>query len=177
MASSLWFLIKSKNIGWTSSFLPFVNIVFKIFFFMFYILNAVSLLSSPPCFCHLPSIPPPFLFRTGQASQGYQTNMTCQVAISLGPSPCIEAEWGNPVGEKGAQCSQKHHKDRSLPQAHSKEPHKKTKLYNYNIYAKGLDHTSADFLITDWVSVSPMSPGKLILWNIFLWCPWPLLLQ
>ena len=44
-----------------------------------------------------PLHPSPFPFRKGQASQGQQPSMDCQVAIRLGTSPHIKAGQGNPV--------------------------------------------------------------------------------
>lgn len=75
----------------------------------FYILmacpSALSPILTPPVFCSTTSTPPFFLFRKGQASNGYQLNMTYQISANLGTSTCIKAgkaaHYGtkNPEGE------------------------------------------------------------------------------
>ena len=71
-------------------------------------------LSLPPFLVVPPSPPPssrpPFLFRKGEASHGYQPALAYQVAVRPGASSPIVARQGSPVrdkGPKGRQWSQR----------------------------------------------------------------------
>lgn len=62
---------------------------------------------------------------------------------------------------------------RDSPWSLCQESYKKTKPCNWNTCAEGPRQFIASSLIGSSVSVSPISPGQLILCD-FLWCPWTL---
>jgi hypothetical protein len=47
-----------------------------------------------------------FLFRKGQTTHGYQSNVTYHVEVRLGTSPFIKSRQGNPGGRKGLKIRQ-----------------------------------------------------------------------
>ena len=51
------------------------------------------------------SIPPPFLYRKGKASYGYEPAMVYKVAVRLGTFSSIMAGWSNLIGEKNLQSN------------------------------------------------------------------------
>ena len=105
-------------------------------FFNFNFIYFTSRLQFP---LNAPLLPTPlFLFRKWQDSQGYQPNMSYQVAIRLGTSPHIKAGQGNPVGGKGSQEQAKESETPPLPLLGVPQEHQATQ---HNIYAEDLGQT------------------------------------
>lgn len=122
-------------------------------FLIYYIPTTVfpSPLSCPPSPSPPPrSIPPPFLFRKEQASQGCQPNMASSCSRSF---PYAKAEQGNLVGRKGSQDQVR---VRDSPQSYCRSL-TRTPSHTTIVYVQRTQFRPT--LIVSSVSVSPMSPG------------------